>query len=94
MFYKQTSYLILNGIDIDNNIRGANALMIHESIKLLKSEGVEIFDFEGSMLPGVEQFYRRFGGKLVPYMRIWNDNFFNYSKSKFKKIYKKIRYGR
>lgn len=94
VFSQNTSYLILNGIDIDKNTRGANALMIFESMKLLKEKGITIFDFEGSMLPGVEQFYRRFGAELVPYMRIWNDNFINYSKSKLKRIYKKFRYGR
>jgi hypothetical protein len=90
---EKSSYLLLNGIDIEKQVRGANAYMIHESIKHFHSQ-CNYYDFEGSMLPGVEQFYRRFGGELTPYMRIWNDNFFNYAKSKAKKIYKKIRYGR
>jgi len=67
--------------------------MLLESIKYFQGK-CELYDFEGSMLPGVEQFYRRFGGELTPYYRIWNDNFFNYTKSKAKKIYKKLRYGR
>ena len=91
---KNSSYLILNGINVENEIRGANALIIYEAIKYIKEKGVYMFDFEGSMLPGVEQFYRRFGGEPVPYYRIWNDNLFNYIKSKAKKIYKKYRYGR
>ena len=94
VFFNKKSYLILNGIDISSNIRGANALMIFESMKLLQDRGITVFDFEGSMLPGIEQFYRRFGGELVPYMRIYNDNFINYFTPKLKKLYKKIRYGR
>lgn len=90
----RSSYLILNGIDIEKHIRGANALMIFESIKYYKNKGLGMYDFEGSMLPGVEQFYRRFGGKLTPYYRIWNDNTFNYIKAKTKHLYKKIKYGR
>jgi hypothetical protein len=90
---EKSSYLLLNGIDIENQVRGANAYMIYESIKFFHSK-CSYYDFEGSMLPGVEQFYRRFGGELTPYMCIWNDNFFNYAKAKAKKIYKKIRYGR
>ena len=91
---KNSSYLILNGINVENEIRGANALIIYEAIKHIKEKGIDFFDFEGSMLPGVEQFYRRFGGDLVPYYRIWNDNFFNYFKTKAKRIYKKYKYGR
>lgn len=93
VYDNNSSYFLLNGIDIDNQIRGANALMIFESIKYFHDK-CQNYDFEGSMLPGVEQFYRRFGGELVPYMRIWNDNFFNYFKSSVKKTYKKLRYGR
>jgi len=89
----KSSYLILNGIDIKKHIRGANALMLFESIKYYQSK-CNLYDFEGSMLPGVEQFYRRFGGELASYYRIWSDNFFNYTKTKAKKVYKKMRYGR
>jgi len=92
-YEKKSSYLLLNGIDIDRQIRGANAYIVDESIKYFHDK-CDYYDFEGSMLNGVEQFYRRFGGELTPYYRIWNDNFFNYAKSKAKKIYKKMRYGR
>lgn len=93
VYDNKASYLLLNGIDIDKQVRGANALMIFETIKYFQGK-VQWYDFEGSMLKGVEQFYRRFGGELTPYYRIWNDNFFNYAKSKAKKLYKKFRYGR
>jgi len=94
VFDEKASYLLLNGIDINKQIRGANALMIFEAIKFIKKKNIPKFDFEGSMLPGVEQFYRRFGGDLMPYFQIWNDNFFNYFKTKAKKTYKRFRYGR
>ncbi len=94
IFDDKSSYLILNGIDIKKHIRGGNALMIYEAIKYFKEKGLETFDFEGSMLPGVEQFYRRFGGELTPYYRIWQDTLFNFMKTKAKKIYKKYKYGR
>lgn len=92
-YEQNSSYLLLNGIDIEQQIRGANTYMLEESINYFHDK-CKYYDFEGSMLLGVEQFYRRFGGELTPYMRIWNDNFFNYAKTKAKKIYKKIRYGR
>jgi len=93
IYEEKSAYFLLNGIDIENMTRGANTLLIYEAIKYFHDK-CDYFDFEGSMLPGVEPLYRKFGGELTPYMRIWNDNFFNYAKTKAKKIYKKIRYGR
>jgi lipid II:glycine glycyltransferase (peptidoglycan interpeptide bridge formation enzyme) len=93
VFDENSAYFILNGIDSYKQIRGANALMIFESIKWCHSR-FKYFDFEGSMLPGVEQFYRRFGGELTEYYRIFNDTLFNFAKTKAKKIYKNLRYGR
>jgi len=89
----KSAYFLLNGIDIEQMPRGANTLMIYKAIEYF-SERCDYFDFEGSMLPGVEPLYRKFGGERVQYMQIWNDNFFNYAKLKAKKIYKRIRYGR
>ena len=93
VYDSKSSYLLLNGIDVDIEVRGANAFIIDESIKYFYNI-CNYYDFEGSMLPGIEQFYRRFGGELTSYMRIWNDNFFNFFKTKAKKIYKQLRYGR
>lgn len=93
IYEEKSSYFLLNGIDIKNMPRGANTYLIYEGIKYFHDK-CDYFDFEGSMLPGVEPLYRKFGGELTPYMRIWNDNFFNYTKTKAKKLYKKMRYGR
>lgn len=93
VYNKKSSYLLLSGIDIENQVRGANAFILYESMKYFHAK-CDYYDFEGSMLQGVEQFYRKFGGDLIPYMRIWNDNLFNYTKTKAKKLYKKIRYGK
>lgn len=93
VYENKASYLLLNGINIEKEIRGANAHIIAHSIKYFHKK-CNHYDFEGSMLFGIEEFYRKFGGELVPYMRIWNDNFFNYAKTKAKKIYKKMRYGK
>ncbi len=93
VYEDKSSYLLLNGIDIEKQVRGANALMIWNTIEYFYNK-CNYFDFEGSMLPGVEPFYRRFGGELTPYYKIWNDNLFNYVKMKAKKLYKKMRYGR
>ncbi len=93
VYEPKSAYFLLNGIDIENMPRGANTYMIYEIIKFF-SDKCGYFDFEGSMLPGVEPLYRKFGGERVQYMQIWNDNFLNYAKLKVKKIYKRMRYGR
>lgn len=45
---------------------GAQTGIIWEAIRLASQMGLQQFDFEGSMLPGVEEFFRRFGGKQTP----------------------------
>ncbi len=48
---------------------GAHSLLIWEAIKRSMGKS-RIFDFEGSMLEGVESFFRTFGGRPVPYLFI------------------------
>ncbi len=92
VYEEKSSYLLFNGIDT-SMIRGANALMIWESIKYFHNK-CAFYDFEGSMLPGAEPFFRKFGGELRVYYNICNYNAFNFLKKKVKMFYKKIRFGR
>ncbi|MEZ4986571.1 MAG: GNAT family N-acetyltransferase [Saprospiraceae bacterium] len=46
---------------------GAASLLVYEAIRQSKALGLSTFDFEGSHLPGVEQFFRGFGGMPQPY---------------------------
>ncbi len=62
----RSAYLLLTGFDEDENVRGATALAIWSSIQFVSGKGLS-YDFEGSMLPGVERFFRDFGGDLCPY---------------------------
>jgi hypothetical protein len=41
-----------------------------ESVKHAKDLGLRYFDFEGSMVPQIETYFRGFGGRLTPYYRI------------------------
>ena len=36
----------------------------------LKAAGVEVFDFDGSMVPDIERYFRGFGGTLHPYFTL------------------------
>ncbi|MFC2067623.1 GNAT family N-acetyltransferase [Chloroflexota bacterium] len=64
------SYGLLGGRDSESSCRGAKALAIWEGIKFSKGIGLQQFDFHGSMIPQIEQFVRKFGGKQTPYFTI------------------------
>jgi hypothetical protein len=70
VYDKNTAYYLLGGYDCENKHHGAGALSIWEAIKYAKNLGLKYFDFEGSMIPSIERYFRGFGGKLTPYYRI------------------------
>lgn len=49
---------------------GGTSLLLWHAIRYFAENGAQTFDFEGSMVPGIEQFFRSFGPALVPYFRI------------------------
>lgn len=61
----------------ENNALSACGLA--HCIDLAEEQGVKVFDFEGSMIPEVERFFRGFGGELTPYFSIENGHGFIYS---------------
>ena len=65
------AYYLLGGYNSVRTHRGASALAMWEAIKFTKEElQLSQFDFEGSMIPQVEQFFRGFGGRLTPYYSV------------------------
>lgn len=50
--------------------RSAMPLMMWTMICQAREAGMSVFDFEGSMLEGVERFFRRMGGQPVLYLRV------------------------
>jgi len=59
------TYYLFGAVDrsLKNNAAGPAALF-HAMIQA-KSDGFEIFDFEGSMIPDIEKYFRQFGGKFI-----------------------------
>lgn len=55
------------GYTQENGHSGAGALLMWEAIKAAKANQSKIFDFDGSIIPSVDRFFRGFGGKLVTY---------------------------
>lgn len=64
-------YNLLNGYDEKLRSTGAVSLCIYESMKFASNElSCEEFDFEGSMIPSIESFFRKHGGQLSIYFQI------------------------
>lgn len=70
---KQMYYLI-GAQDPDAQSRGAMTYLMWESIVKGKEAGIHTFDFEGSMIAGIEQFFRKFGSRPVPYLQLCKNN--------------------
>ena len=74
------AYYISGGYDYENKHSGAMVLAMWEAIKYSQKLGLNEFDFEGSMVPNIEAFFRGFGGDLVVLHRSY---FFKNSLVKF-----------
>ena len=63
------AFYLLGGADPALRASGASSLLLWDG--LLRARAVtDVFDFEGSMLPGVERFFRGFGAAQTPYLRV------------------------
>ncbi|MEZ4907354.1 MAG: GNAT family N-acetyltransferase [Saprospiraceae bacterium] len=71
---ENTAYFIMGSHDKSHNGIYPGPLSMYNSILHAKELGLHYFDFEGSMIPEVEQFYRSFGGELIPYYAIKKEN--------------------
>lgn len=70
IYDRETAYYLLGGYDYERKHHGAGALATWEAISYAQSLGLKYFDFEGSMVPQIERYFRGFGGKLTPYYRV------------------------
>lgn len=70
VFDNQTAYYLLGGYDAQNKHQGAGIATTWSAIIYAREMGLKVFDFEGSMIPEVEKYFRKFGGELTPYYTI------------------------
>ena len=64
---KRTCYYLMGGYDCENKHNGAGPLALYSAILQAKEDGCDTFDFEGSIVPQIEKYFRGFGGTLTPY---------------------------
>jgi CelD/BcsL family acetyltransferase involved in cellulose biosynthesis len=67
LFDGHCAYNLFLGSDPHLRSSGASTLVLWQAIQWAKQQGLSSFDFEGSHLPGVEEFFRSFGGEARPY---------------------------
>lgn len=67
---RYTAYYLIGGYDTEKKHHGAGTLSMWEAIKYAQGLGLGYFDFEGSMVPQIERYFREFGGHLIPYFTI------------------------
>ena len=66
----RTAYYLLGGYRAEDRHHGAGALAVFEAIRRAQELGLSTFDFEGSVIPPIERFFRGFGGRLTPYFTV------------------------
>ena len=67
---KNSAYYLLGGYDFEDKHHGAGAMAMISAIEHAKQIGLKQFDFEGSMEPNIERYFRGFGARITPYFRI------------------------
>lgn len=67
---KSTAYDLLAGYDEEHRHHGAGAYALFEAITHAQQLGLKTFDFEGSVIPPIERYFRGFGGQLVTYYSV------------------------
>lgn len=68
-----SAYDLISTIDPTYRNSGAATLLVFEIIKFL-ADKVKVFDFEGSMIEGVEESFRKFGTVQKPYFCVYKAN--------------------
>ena len=71
----RTCYYLVAGTDPKYRSGGANSLLLWEGIQFAAKKS-KCFDFEGSMIEGIENFVRQFGGEPVVYYEVKRLNVF------------------
>jgi hypothetical protein len=66
---RHAAFHLLGGADPELRTSGASSLLMWEAITRAASV-TDVFDFEGSMLKPVERFFRAFGSRQTPYLRV------------------------
>lgn len=73
VFDEKACYYLIGGSDLKYRSSGAQSLVIWEAIKFASTKS-KVFDFEGSNIEGIENFFRQFGGERVVNYRVYKQS--------------------
>lgn len=87
----QTAYLIASATASSSTQHEyANAYMLHQTLLECRQRGVTLFDFEGSMLRGVEQTFRSMGGEQHTYIKVSRGKLRLASRYRLRRYYQQV----
>jgi lipid II:glycine glycyltransferase (peptidoglycan interpeptide bridge formation enzyme) len=66
----QTCYNLISARNKEEKNSHAESLLIYQAMKNANAMGLKDYDLEGSMIKGVEKYFRSFGAVRTPYMSI------------------------
>jgi hypothetical protein len=69
VYDRKSAYYVVSSIDPEFRNSGSATLLLLQAIEEVKLF-TDRFDFEGSMIPGVERSFRKFGARQTPYFMI------------------------
>jgi hypothetical protein len=70
VFDERSAHYLIGGSDRRFHGSGAASLLMWDAIQFAAQHSL-VFDFEGSMVQGIERFFRSFNPTLVPYNRVY-----------------------
>ena len=70
LFDREKAWYLFGGVSERQKHECAGALVLWECIKHARKAGIPCFDLEGSMIKGVEKFFRGFGGEQKSYFTV------------------------
>jgi len=74
VYDEEVCYYLLGASDSRFRNSGAQSLILWEGIQFAAQHS-KVFDFEGSMVEGIENFFRQFGGVCTPYYHLAKQSF-------------------
>lgn len=67
---QEVCYNLLSAVDRSTAVTNAGTINLFHTILHARDLGMRVFDFEGSGVPEIEEYFRSFGGALVPYFSV------------------------
>lgn len=89
LYDEKVCYHLMSGQDASFGFDGAMALLFYNELLFAKEHSKD-FDFEGSMIEGIEQVYRRYGGDQIINWHVSRHNLCGTAKEYFKPIIKRM----